>query len=49
MLQIIDSDTTCWKNTRGDTLGRSHKNETRAKPYKGMPPPLSQNLKALGL
>jgi len=29
--------------------GRSHKNEIRANPYKGMTPPSTQNLKELGL
>jgi len=33
----------------GKSLGRLNKNETRAKPHKGMTPPSTQNLKALGL
>jgi len=46
--QTNGSDTTCWENTR-EKLERSHKNETRANPYKGMTPPSTQNLKTLGL
>ena len=35
---------------RGGKLpGRSHKNENRVNSYKGMTPPSTQNLKALGL
>jgi len=34
---------------RGGKPGRSHKNEKWANPYKGMTPPSTQNLKALGL
>jgi len=37
------------EKSKGETLGRSHKNETRANPYKGMTPPSTPNLKALGL
>jgi len=39
----------CWENPREETPGRSHKNEPRANPYKGMTPPSTQNLKTLGL
>jgi len=35
--------------SKGENLGRSHKNETRANPYKGITPPSTQNLKALSL
>jgi len=32
-----------------ETFEKSHKNETRANPYKKMTPPSTQNLKTLGL
>ena len=35
--------------SRGETLGRSNKNETRVKPTQGMVPPSTQNLKTLSL
>jgi len=35
--------------SEGEIPGRSHKNVTRANPYKVMTPPSPQNLKALGL
>jgi len=35
--------------SRGETMGRLNKNETRANPHKGMTPPSTQNLKTLGL
>ena len=37
------------RESEGETRGRSHKNENWAKPHKGMTPPSTQNLKALGL
>jgi len=41
-------DTTLWENPRGETPGRSQ--TMRHEPtYKGMTPPSTQNLKALGL
>jgi len=37
------------RKSEGGNLGETNKNETRANPYKGMTPPSTQNLKALGL
>ena len=45
---LTRSDTTCWENPR-EKPERSHKNENWPKPYKGTTPPLTQNLKTLGL
>jgi len=42
------SDTTCWKNQRGNT-GEISRMRTDPNPHKGMTPHLTQNLKALGL
>jgi len=47
--QTIGSDTTCWENPKGETPGRSHKNENKSPIHKGMTPPSTQNLKTLGL
>jgi len=47
--QTIGSNTTCWIISRGQNWGDLTRMRTEPNPHKGMTPPSTQNLKALGL